>query len=274
MRRHKIVVHIIFLILSVINFALAAPLSVRGIAEDVTTMSRKRWNPSDEWWTNSADRTNTPPRLGSSDSDYRSEQELRPHDPRSPVDPNPSAPSQPQPSMGSADSDVGSNTTPQPSLGSIVTDSDNSHPLPARSPPPGHDNPSGIDLNLALGPGPTVDQPPPAPPSDPGPSKRPYSPSDPGPSTWGLGPSDPGSSTWTYPPPDPGPSPSRRPHSPSDSDPSSWAHDPGLPNPGPLQHEPEYIFSELFRGKFKRRISGSRSVNAAQRDFRGTLESR
>src|SRR6266576_4467414 len=127
MRRYKIVAQTILLIFSVINFAHAAPVSVRGIAEDVTTASRKRWDPSDEWWTNSANRANTPPSLGSSDSANWLEQELRPHDPRSPMDLNPSP--QPQPSLGS-------------------TDSDNSHPLPAGSPPPAHNNlPLDIDLN-------------------------------------------------------------------------------------------------------------------------------
>jgi hypothetical protein len=152
MRRHKIVIQIILLILSVINFALAAPVSIRGIAEDATTASRKRWNPSDKRWTNAGDRTNTPSSLGSSDSDYRLEQELRPHDPRSPIDLNTS----PHSSLGSRDSDnshpfpvgspppVDSNATPQPSL------SVNSHPLPVGSPPLAHNNlPLDIDLNAA-----------------------------------------------------------------------------------------------------------------------------
>jgi hypothetical protein len=65
-------------------------------------------------------------------------------------------------------------------------------------------------------------------------------------------PSGPGPSTGAYPPSDPGPS----------------------SNPGPLKHEPEEILSELFKGKFKRHISGSRSVNAAQRELQGTLDSR
>src|ERR1700755_2227870 len=126
MRRHKIVIQIILLFLSVINFAIAAPVSARGIAEDVTTTSRKSWNPSDEWGTNSADGTDTPPSLGSSDSDYRLEQ----HDPRSPMDPNPS----PEPQPG-----------PAGSTGSV-----DFHALPAGSPPPAHNNlPLAIGLNAA-----------------------------------------------------------------------------------------------------------------------------
>jgi hypothetical protein len=78
------------------------------VAEDVTTAShwQKRWNPSDKWWTNRAalaDGANAPQILKSSDSDHRSEQELRPHDPRSPMDPIAS----PQPSLGSTDPDSG-----------------------------------------------------------------------------------------------------------------------------------------------------------------------
>jgi hypothetical protein len=370
MRRHEIVVHIILLIFSVINFALAAPVSARGIAEDVTTTSRKRWNPSDGWWTNSADRTNTPPRLGSSDSEYRLEQELRPHDPRSPMDPNPPTPNQPQSSQGSADS-IDPNASPQPSQGS--TDSVNSHPLPAGSPPPRHDNPLGIDLNSAPQPidslssdfhtsdfyslssdfhtsdfyslssdfhtsdfyslssdtgtngmpvsskleSPSLSRPHdsnppplqdiglnslkrPSSPPDPGPSKKPYSPSDPGPSTWALGPEP---STWTLGPetstlamgPEPstlamGPEPSTWALRPSDPGPSTWAsdpldpgpstadpgpptaHSPSPPSPGPLPDESGIHFSELFRGRFKRRIPGSRPVNAVQRELRGTLD--
>ena len=81
MQRHKIVARIILLILSVISFALAAPLLERGIREvpidegdvakddPLTTGSQRRWNPS-------------------SDSVHWSEQDLRLHDPRSPMDPS------------------------------------------------------------------------------------------------------------------------------------------------------------------------------------------
>src|SRR6266849_4642471 len=90
MQRHKIIARIVLLILSVINLALAAPVLVRGIrvdvvdvAKDVTTASRKYWNPSDMWWTNAPDRAKTPPSLGSSDSDNRLERKLRRRDPGS-----------------------------------------------------------------------------------------------------------------------------------------------------------------------------------------------
>jgi hypothetical protein len=342
MNRHKIIARIILLILSVINFALAAPLvreirevrvDVVDVAEDVTTTSRKYWNPSDKWSTNAADRTNMPSSLGPSDSDYRLEQGLRPHDPRSPMDSNPPA----QQSPGSTDSDnshhspagspppaqnnlpldtdinasplsspsinaefdplpvgppqpahnnlpngVVSSASPQPiqeptdgshsgsqSTGSATDDNDpaspsthsspyhptgsepelssdgtmspwesyemwailkspSSSPSPDPNPPPRHAN-LHIDLSRPLSsPGPTDDQPPPpAPPSDPGPST-----SDPGPSTRPNPGSDPGPSSA-----DPGPSTSHPPSS------------PGLP-----QHDSEKAFSELFRGRFKRRI--------------------
>ncbi len=47
----------------------------------------------------------------------------------------------------------------------------------------------------------------------------------------------------------------------SDAGPSTGPHPQSSPEP--LQHESEKLLSELFKGKFKRRISGSHSVNAA-----------
>jgi hypothetical protein len=126
-----------------------------------------------------------------------------------------------------------------------------SSPSHDSNPPPSHGN-LNIDLSRLSSPGPSDDQPPQAPPLDQGSSKRPYRPSDSGPSMEPYPPSDPRPSTS-----DPGAS---TPHPPS--------------NPGPLQHESDFFFSELFRGKFKRRISGSRSVNAAQRELQGTVDSR
>ncbi|KAI0279905.1 hypothetical protein BGY98DRAFT_383452 [Russula aff. rugulosa BPL654] len=146
MQRHKIVAWIILLILSVINFVLGTPVLERGIrevrvdavdvAEDVATASQKRCSPSNKWWTNSAlaDRTNAPLNLESSDSDYRLEQNLRPHDPRSPMD---------------------SNASPQLSLPVESTDLDNSHSLPVDPPPSAHnDLPLGIDSNAPPEPSP------------------------------------------------------------------------------------------------------------------------
>ncbi|KAI0279902.1 hypothetical protein BGY98DRAFT_383570 [Russula aff. rugulosa BPL654] len=78
-------------------------------------------------------------------------------------------------------------------------------------------------------------------------------------------PSDSVQSTGTYAPPDLGlPTRPWQPtgaHPPSGSGPSS----PHPLSPGPLQQESENVISELFKdGRFKRRISGSRSVNAAR----------
>jgi hypothetical protein len=71
----------IFLILSIINFARAAPVVVRGahevhvnvvdVAEDGTARSQKRWDsgPRDDWLANAADQTSAPttPRLADLD---------------------------------------------------------------------------------------------------------------------------------------------------------------------------------------------------------------
>ena len=299
-------------------------VNVVDVAEDVTTASQKRWNLWDKRWTNAAlaDRTNTPQNLGLSVSDYRLEQELRSHVPRSPMD---------------------SNASPQPSLGS--TDPDNSHPLPVDPPQPAHNNlPLNIDLNVLPKPSqeptdgpdagshstdspmhsgslhstdsmpvsplpgydaetqvfskspsssPSFDSNPPpqhgdfdifynrplSDPvtlSDPGPP-RPYSPtdsglplSDQGPLRRPDSPSDSEESTGTY--------------FPSDSEESTRVHpssSPGLstphppPSPEPLEHDSEDHFSDLFRGgRLKRRVSGSRSVNAARRELQDTLDSR
>jgi hypothetical protein len=158
---------------------------------------------------------------------------------------------------------------------------------PGTSPP--HDS-SDFNLNHPLSSsGPTDDQPPLAPPSDPGSSERPYVPSDPGPSTWQYPPSDPGPSTWAHPPSDPGPStwthppsdpgPSTWTHPPSDPGPSTWANPPSDSGPStpppsstePLPHDLENAFGELFKDRLKRRISGPRS---GELQPKGTLDSR
>ncbi|KAI0285149.1 hypothetical protein BGY98DRAFT_947415 [Russula aff. rugulosa BPL654] len=139
--------------------------------------------------------------------------------------------------------------------------------------PPPHDNLNKDSKRPLSSLGPTDDQPPSAPPlkrpyfsSDTGPSTWAYPPSDPGPSTRPDPPSGPGPSTWADPPSDPGPS--ARPDPPSGPGPSTWADPPSDPgpstasSPGPLQHDSEEIFSELFRDRLKRRISGPLSVNA------------
>jgi hypothetical protein len=142
MQRHKMVAQIILLILSVVNFVLAAPVLKRrihevrvdvvDIAKDmlVTTVSQKRWKPSDMRSTTAvlADRANAPQNLESSNFDYRLEQDLRSHDPRSPMDSNPS---------------------PQRILPVGSTDLDSSHPLPVDRPPPEHDhNDLQFDMDL------------------------------------------------------------------------------------------------------------------------------
>ena len=190
-----------------------------------------------------------------------------------------------------------------PRLNPGPTDQDNSHPLPVGPPTPAHNKlPLDLDLNVPLQPsqGPIDDQPPPASPSDPGSSKRPYPfddldprpsktlyrPSDPGPSTWAhpalypgpsswaLPPSDPGSSTWAHPASNPGPStwahPPPDPEPRPDPDPPpDQAQGPSTPHPpsspGPQQHKSEIIFSDLFKSsRLKRRISRSPFANAGR----------
>jgi hypothetical protein len=99
---------ILLLILSVIDFALAAPVvvqehelrfSVVDTANDGAAMSLLRWDPSDKWPADAADWTNAPLIPRSSDSGHHREQESRQHDPRSPTDstgsPEPSTPAPP-----------------------------------------------------------------------------------------------------------------------------------------------------------------------------------
>jgi hypothetical protein len=88
--------------LSIIDIALAAPVvvqehevrvSVVDAAKDGTAMSPLRWDPSDKWLANAADRTNAPSIPRSSDSGHWREQEPRQHNPSSPqgnTDLNPS----------------------------------------------------------------------------------------------------------------------------------------------------------------------------------------
>jgi hypothetical protein len=146
MRWHKIVAHIVLLILSVINLASAAPLLVQEIHEvrvdvvdvpknKITTL-QKGWDTPDKWRRNAAGWTNTPPSARSSHSDHWSEQELGVHNARSPkTDPNAS----PQPRLGLTDDhplnqgpssvqgnlNINSNASLQPRVGST----DNSQPL-------------------------------------------------------------------------------------------------------------------------------------------------
>jgi hypothetical protein len=369
MQRYKIVAHIILLILSANKFVLAAPVLERGIREvrvdvldvakdvPVTIASHKRRSPSGRWSTIAAlggrGRANAPQNLESSDSDYRLERDLRPYNPRSPMDSNPSL---------------------QPNLPVGSTDLDSSHPLPVVPPAPEHDHNDlqfDMDLNdhapsqpsqeatdrpdsgshstdsipsypwdngdarvLLVSPSSSQSHGRPDHPTDSIPpypwdeedEVLPISPSssqshdfnpllhgNPGillnPSNLNspIATSDPGS-LWPYSPTDPirigsDPGPPRMPsttaflialpvpasdsssdesigtYAQSNLDQSTGEHSP--PDPGPSIHPPEplqddsrNVFSELFRGsRFKRRISGSRSVNAAQRELQDTLDS-
>ena len=334
MQRYKIVARIILIILSVINFTLAAPVSVQGIrvvdvARDVTTGSRKRWDPSD---TNAEDKTNSHPfPVGSPPAHNDLPLDIDLNEPQPSLSDNshpfpahndlPDLNASPQSSQEPAHSSdsgsyysTGSSTDDYDSASSSahssyshsassVSESDVSMPSWAwyensafefpksTGSSPAHDS-SELDLNRLLL----------AEPSDPGSSKRPYRPSSPGPSTWGYRPQDPGPSTWGYHPQDPGPStwgyspqdpgPSTpnpgsptRPHPLSDTKPSTSNTGPSTSDPGPstprpplspwpVQYESEKIFSKLLRGRFNRRISRSRSVNAAQRELRGSVDSR
>ncbi|KAF8502018.1 hypothetical protein F5888DRAFT_1800527 [Russula emetica] len=134
--------------LSVIDFALAAPVvvqehevrvSVVDAAKDGTATSPLRWYPSDKWPANAADRTNTPPILGSSNSGHWREQQPRQHNPRSRTDsngsPEPSNPappidSSPPPGPGSnPPSPPGQAPTDEPDLLNPSSPHDDSHAL-------------------------------------------------------------------------------------------------------------------------------------------------
>jgi hypothetical protein len=298
MQRRKIVVRIL-LVLSVINFVLAAPVLVRGIlrevAEDVTTASQRRWNSKSL------------------------EQKLGPNDPRTPI-------------MGRD-----SNAYPQPRGGSDAGNS-HTLPVGPPPPPPSDLPSSGIDLNALPQPEPgqeptdgpdsgshSMDSPTysgsyhstdtmavsPSPgynaetrvPSE-SPSSAPLHDSNPppwhgdlpetfynifynrplsGPAKSDPGPQRPYSSTASdsgLPLSDTGPS--RMPDSPSDSRQSTGAYYPpldsepstphGPQDPGPWPHDAEKFFSDLLRsGRFKRGNSNSRS---GQRELQDTLDSR
>ncbi|KAI0268527.1 hypothetical protein BGY98DRAFT_1101474 [Russula aff. rugulosa BPL654] len=278
MQRYKIVARIILIILSVINFTLAAPVSVQRIrvdvARDVTTGSRKRWDPSD---TNAADKTNSHPfPVGSPPAhndlplgiDLNEPQPslsvnshpFPAHNDLPDLNASPQSSQEPTHSYSGSYYSTGSSTDDYDSASSSahssyshsassVSESDVSMPSWAwyensafefpksTGSSPAHDS-SELDLNRLLL----------AEPSDPGSSKRPYRPSGPGPSTWGYRPQDPGPSTWGYYPQDPGPSTWG--HHPQDPGPSTWGYhpqDPGRqhgnhpqdPGPSTWGHHPQ-----------------------------------
>ena len=154
MRQRKTVALIALLFLSVINFALAAPLVVRGIrevsvdlvdvAEDAATASRKRSNPSDysdKWWTDAGratDKTNSPENISPRSSLGPRDSGTHPFPVGSPL---PAHNNLPSPVHVDPNAFLES---PQPSLGS--RQSGNSHPLPLdvglNPPPQPHQDPT------------------------------------------------------------------------------------------------------------------------------------
>ncbi|KAI0272964.1 hypothetical protein BGY98DRAFT_146548 [Russula aff. rugulosa BPL654] len=330
MQRHKKVARIILLILSVINFTLAAPVSARGTREvRVVDVAE--------------------------DSDYRLELELGPHDRRSPMYLNLS----PQPSLGSRDSnppfpvaspppthndwplEEGLDATPEPDQqpthdtdpSSHSTDPQtDDHDSASSSTHRGSSHSAGYDLSSPLhgnlnvdsnhplsSAGPTDDQPPldveplrwaypssgsgpptdDQPPLDVEPLRWAYPSSGSVPSTDDQPPLDVEPLRWAYPLSGSGTSTDDQP--PLDVEPLRWAHpssgsgpstfsgpvtSPGSsttsgPSPshppssaGPLQHESENGYNELFKGKFKRGIPSSRPVKAVQTELQGALDSR
>ena len=306
MQRHKKVARIILLILSVINFTLAAPVSAQGTREvRVVDVAE--------------------------DSDYRLEQELGPHDRRSPMNLNLS----PQPSLGSRDSnppfpvaspppthndwplDEDLDATPEPDQqpthdtdpSSHSTDPQtDDHDSASSSTHRGSSHSTGYDLSSPLhgslnvdsnhplsSAGPTDDQPP----LDVEPLRWAYPSSGSVPSTDDQPPLDVEPLRWAYPLSGSGTSTDDQP--PLDVEPLRWAHpssgsgpstfsgpvtSPGSsttsgPSPshppssaGPLQHESENGYSELLKGKFKRGIPSSCSVKAVHTELRGALDSR
>jgi hypothetical protein len=138
----------IFSVLSIINFALAAPVVVRevpevhvnevDVAEDSTAASQKRWEPWNDWLTNVADHMSVPtipaPRR------LQDLQDLN-HYPRS-TESN-SAPSSPASSTGPRTRSPPGDSLP-PSPGPI----DDLHP-PFYSSPPGASSPPGSDGSIS-----------------------------------------------------------------------------------------------------------------------------
>jgi hypothetical protein len=157
MRSYKI----LLLILSVIDFALAAPMVVQehevrvsavDAANDGAAMSLLRWDPSDKWPANAADRTNAPliPRSSDSGHHREQEQESRQHDPRSPTDSTGS----PEPSNPAPPIDLHADNPPSPPPG---PGPGSTSPLPTRQAPTNEpSSPHGnTDLISLPGQGPT-----------------------------------------------------------------------------------------------------------------------
>jgi hypothetical protein len=106
MRWYKILARIL-LMLSVIDFALAAPVVIQEheVRVNVVDAAKDGTAPSDKWPTNAADRTNTPMIPESSNSGHWRQQKPRQHNPRSPMDSNGS----PEPSNPAPPIDINAN---------------------------------------------------------------------------------------------------------------------------------------------------------------------
>ncbi len=276
MRRHMPVIVIvarIFLVLSIVIFARAAPavlvremhevhIDVVNIAEDGIAASQKRWEPRCNWLTNAADQASTPTAPGL--PDLNPSWELpRPHSPRStastrddtrpnyspplnrlPTRPPPPNPDYSPPSSWSAGSSPSSPDYSPP--GSWLTD--NSPPSSSSTGSP----PSNLDYS---------------PPSS-------WSTDHSSSSSWSTDHSS--SSSWSInSPQNPGLTDGHSPSPPSlssvlstgstGSHPSTDNHPPPSPEPArPVVHEPEGFLDMLLKGKIKRRTAGSSVVCSAQ----------
>ncbi|KAI0278055.1 hypothetical protein BGY98DRAFT_1186778 [Russula aff. rugulosa BPL654] len=298
MRHCKIVTWI--LILSIVNFALGAPAALRGrlemsvdvdVAKGGTAMSRKWYDPMDDSSTsNAADRPPPRPNLTPSEVEqlWKDVEDQRigrnsPTTPESPTstesagsnspDYTPSNPGTPTGVTGSHSGPTGG--TPPPHL---------RHPVPSEG---GFPSPPGWSLysdTLSS----TGHQPTPpqsltdgSPLPHPGPSEgrlpstpRPPVDSDPLSST-GHQPTTPQSLTDGSPLPQPGPSEGRFRPTPPQS-PTGGSHLPPLPHPGPSEDRfpsppgnSDKFLDDLMKGKIKRHIFGSGTVNPARRGTQG-----
>jgi hypothetical protein len=164
MRWYKTLARVL-LMLSVIDFALAAPVAVRehevrvsvvDAAKDGIATSPLRQDPSDKWLANAADRANAPPTLRSPDSGHWREQEPRQNNLRTVIDSDglPEAePLKPAPSIDlNANPPEDQSPRPPPGLGSTFPS------LTSQAPTVEHDplnpEPSAPHSNTGLSPSP------------------------------------------------------------------------------------------------------------------------
>jgi hypothetical protein len=273
MRCCKIVAWIV--ILSIVDFALGAPAAVReglemsvdvDVAEGGTATSQKRYDSSNDWSSSNAADPSTPPSPAPSDVDRFWEGVAEQHPNLFGSSPGESSGKSSGESSGespgSSDGSVGSNWSNYAS--SNPESPTGSHPGSAPLPHPGlSEDRFPILPAWMVSPGtlsstdhrPTPPQSPssggsPLPPlPHPGPSED-HSPSPPG---FSVNP-DTLSSTGHQPTP---------PQSPASSSPGS-SEDRSPSPPG----DPDKFLDDLLKGRIKRRVSGSDTVNSAQRDQR------